>query len=90
VELWLRAVREPALRDTAIEVYRQLHRSMRDLIAEGAGREEYVAADPAGIADRTLASIDGFGLRALLGDPTVPVERAAEQVWHALARELGL
>lgn len=90
VELWLRAVREPALRETAIEVYRKLHRSMRDLIAEGALRGEYAAADPDGIADRTLASIDGFGLRALLGDPAVPVERAVEQVWHSLARELEL
>jgi AcrR family transcriptional regulator len=90
VELWLRAVREPALRDTAIEVYRQLHRSMRDLIVEGAERGEYTADDPDGIADRTLAAIDGFGLRALLGDPTIPVERAVEQVWGSLARELGL
>lgn len=90
VELWLRAVREPALRETAIEVYRGLHRSMRDLIAEGAARGEYAAADPEGIADRTLAAIDGFGVRALLGDPSVPVERAADQVWHGLAHELGL
>ena len=90
VELWLRAVREPALRETAIEVYRGLHRSMRDLIAEGIERGEYAAEDPDGIADRTLASIDGFGLRALLGDPTIPVERAVEQVWHGLALELGL
>jgi AcrR family transcriptional regulator len=90
VELWLRAVREPALRETAVEVYRGLHRSMRDLIAEGVERGEFAAADPGGIADRTLAAIDGFGLRALLGDPTVPVERASEQVWHSLAQELGL
>jgi AcrR family transcriptional regulator len=90
VELWLRAVREPALRETAIEVYHQLHRSMRDLIAEGVERGEYAADDPGAIADRTLASIDGFGLRALLGDPAVPVERAVEEVWHGLATELGL
>jgi AcrR family transcriptional regulator len=90
VELWLRAVREPALRETATEIYRRLHRSMRDLIAEGADAGEYAIADLDGVADRTLALIDGFGLRALLGDPAVPVERAAEQVWGALARELGL
>jgi AcrR family transcriptional regulator len=90
VELWLRAVREPALRETATEVYRRLHRSMRDLIVEGADAGEYTVEDPDGVADRTLALIDGFGLRALLGDPAVPVERAAEQVWRALARELGV
>jgi AcrR family transcriptional regulator len=90
VELWLRAVREPALRETATEVYRRLHRSMRDLIVEGAEAGEYAVADPDGVADRALALIDGLGLRALLGDPAVPVERAADQVWHALSTELGL
>jgi AcrR family transcriptional regulator len=89
VELWLRAVREPALRQTASEVYRRLHRSMRDLIVEGADAGEFTVTDPDAVADRTLALIDGFGLRALLGDPAVPVERAAEQVWGALAAELG-
>jgi AcrR family transcriptional regulator len=90
VELWLRAVREPALRQTAVEVYRGLHRSMRDLIAEGVEAGEFSIADVDGAVDRTLALIDGFGLRSLLGDPSVPVERAAEQVWSALARELGV
>ena len=90
VELWLRAVREPALRQTAVEVYRGLHRSMRDLIAEGVEAGEFAIADIDGAVDRTLALIDGFGLRSLLGDPFVPVEHAAEQVWSALARELGI
>jgi AcrR family transcriptional regulator len=90
VELWLRAVREPALRATAAEVYRQLHRSMRDLIAEGVAAGEFAVGDPDAVADRTLALIDGFGLRALLDDPAVPVQRAADEVWSALAAELGL
>jgi AcrR family transcriptional regulator len=90
VELWLRAVREPALRATAADVYAQLHRSMRDLIAEGAEQGEFAAPDPDGTADRALALIDGFGVRALLGDPAMPVERAAAQVWMVLASELGV
>jgi AcrR family transcriptional regulator len=90
VELWLRAVREPALRATAAEVYRQLHRSMSDLIAEGVEAGEFSVEDPGAVADRALALIDGFGLRALLRDPAVPVERAADEVWAAVAAELGL
>jgi AcrR family transcriptional regulator len=90
VELWLRAVREPALRATAAEVYAQLHRSMRDLIAEGAEHGEFAAPDPDGTADRALALIDGFGVRALLDDPAMPVDRAAAQVWAVLAAELGV
>ena len=30
------------------------------------------------------------GVRALLGDPAMPVERAREEVWAVLARDLGL
>jgi AcrR family transcriptional regulator len=89
VELWLRAVREPALRTTAAEVYRQLHRSMRDLIAEGVERGELSVADPDGVADRALALIDGFGIRSLLDQDAMPVERAADEVWRALSAELG-
>jgi hypothetical protein len=46
--------------------------------------------DAGAIADRTLALIDGLGLRALLGDPEMPLERARAEVWHALAGDLGL
>jgi AcrR family transcriptional regulator len=90
VELWLRALREPALRATAAEVYAQLHRSMRDLIAEGAEAGEYEVEDADRVADRALALIDGFGIRAVLDDPAVPVARAAEEIWHVLAADLGL
>jgi AcrR family transcriptional regulator len=90
VELWLRAVREPALRATAADVYRQLHRSMRDLIAEGVEEGEFQVDSPAETADRALALIDGFGIRALLGDPAVPVDRTADEVWRMLAAELGI
>ena len=31
-----------------------------------------------------------LGVRALLGDPAMPLERAREEVWHALASDLGL
>ena len=42
------------------------------------------------MAYRVLALIDGFGIRALLGDPAMPLERAREEVWAVLARDLGL
>jgi AcrR family transcriptional regulator len=90
VELWLRAVREPPLRATAAEVYRELHRSMRDLIVEGNERGELAVADPDRVADRALALVDGFGIRALLDDGAMPVARASDEVWSALAAELGV
>jgi AcrR family transcriptional regulator len=84
VELWLRAARDPALRPTAARLYARLHawfaETLRDL---GAGDAER-------LADRLLALIDGYGIRALCEDPEMPVERARAEVWTAIAGELRL
>ena len=86
VELWLRAVRHPELRPTAAKLYARMNEWFRATIEEGGFGE----VDAVAIADRTLALIDGLGLRALLGDPAMPLERARAEVWHALAGDLGL
>ena len=86
VELWLRAVRHPELRPTAAKLYARMNEWFRTTIEEG----EFCVTDAGAIADRTLALIDGLGLRALLGDPEMPLERARAEVWHALAGDLGL
>jgi len=86
VELWLRAVRHPELRPTAAKLYARMKAWFQAAIEEG----EFGVADAGAIADRTLALIDGLGLRALLGDPEMPLERARAEVWHALAGDLGL
>jgi AcrR family transcriptional regulator len=86
VELWLRAVRHPELRPTAAKLYARMKVWFRAAIEEG----DFGDVDAGAIADRTLALIDGFGVRALLGDPEMPLERARAEVWHALAGDLGL
>jgi AcrR family transcriptional regulator len=88
VELWARAARDPALRPAAHAVYASLHSSLRDLIAEGAAAGEFEAGDPDAIAERILALVDGYGLRAVLGDPAIDQTRAYEAVWSALSAEL--
>jgi AcrR family transcriptional regulator len=88
VELWLRAAREPELRAVAAEVYRRLHASTRDLIQEGVDAGEFTVGDPGLVADRLLAAIDGFGLRALLDEASMPVQRAADEAWAVLVGEL--
>ena len=80
VELWLRAVRHPELRPTAAQLYARMHEWFRDAI-----EAEYPDLDAAATADRILALIDGYGVRALLGDPAMPLQRAREEVWAALA-----
>jgi AcrR family transcriptional regulator len=86
VELWLRAVRHPELRPTAAKLYARMHVWFVEAIESG----DFAPCDADRVADRTLALLDGLGLRALLGDPEMPIERAREEVWDALARELGV
>ena len=90
VELWLRAVRHPELRPTAAELYARMHEWLREAIEDGVASGEFAPCDAHAVADRTLALIDGFGVRALLGDPAMPLGRAREEIWRVLARDLGL
>ena len=80
VELWLRAVRHPELRPTAAKLYARMHEWFSEAIEEAMANGD-LDADPGAVADRVLALIDGFGVRALLGDPAMPLERAREEVW---------
>jgi AcrR family transcriptional regulator len=88
VELWLRASRHPELRPTASKLYARMHEWFREALAEGVESGEFRSTDPDRLADRSLALLDGFGIRALVGD--LPIERARAEVWAVLAAELGL
>jgi AcrR family transcriptional regulator len=88
VELWLRASRRPELRPTASRLYARMHEWFREAIEAGTGSGEFRPTDPDQLADRALALLDGFGIRALVGD--VPIERARVEIWAMLAAQLGL
>jgi AcrR family transcriptional regulator len=90
VELWLRAVRHPELRPTAAQLYARMHEWFTEAIEDGIASGELAPCDADAVADRVLALIDGFGVRALLGDPAMPLDRAREEVWAVLARDLGV
>jgi AcrR family transcriptional regulator len=90
VELWLRAVRHPELRPVAEELYARLRAWFADEIAAGVKDGEFARCDPDEVADRTLALIDGFGIRTLIGDRQMPLERARTAVESVLAGDLGL
>jgi AcrR family transcriptional regulator len=90
VELWLRAVRHAELRPVAERLYERLHKWLAAEIAAGVRAGEFEPCDPDAVADRILALIDGFGIRTLIGDRRVPLERARQAVQSTLARELGL
>jgi AcrR family transcriptional regulator len=90
VELWLRAVRHPELRPVAEELYARLHAWFADEIAAGIADNEFERCDPDDVADRVLAMIDGLGIRNLIGDRSISLQRARRTVEATLARDLGL
>jgi AcrR family transcriptional regulator len=90
VELWLRAVRHPKLRPVAEELYGRLHAWFAGEIAAGVSDGEFARCDPDEVADRTLALIDGYGIRGLIGDSQMSLERVRRAVSSQLARDLGL
>jgi AcrR family transcriptional regulator len=89
-ELWLRAARRPELSATAGRLYGRLHEWAREVLDDGVARGAFATADTARVSDRLLALIDGYGVRALVGDPAMPIERAREEIWLAIAPDLGV
>jgi len=91
VELWLRAVRHPELRPTAEKLYARMRMWFASAIRDGIAAGEFDKdCDPEAVTDRALALIDGFGVRALLGDSEVPLDRARSEIGAVLARDLGV
>ena len=71
-------------------LYARMHQWFGETIAEGVASGEFTVADPQRTIDRLLALIDGYGIRALTDDPAMPIERAREEIWAAVAAELGV
>jgi AcrR family transcriptional regulator len=91
VELWLRAAREPDLRPLAATLYARYHEWLEEVLKRGIESGEFTAPeDLAALTDRTMALLDGLGLRALLRDPTMDIDAARAQVADFLAAPLGI
>jgi len=89
-ELWLGAARDPSLRPIAAQMYARYRTWIATAVAEGMAAGEFARVDPAETADLAMALIDGLGLRVLLRDPSMPLEKARERIGAILARELQL
>jgi AcrR family transcriptional regulator len=91
VELWLRAAREPDLRPLAATLYARYHEWLKDVLKRGVESGEFQApTDLSALTDRTMALLDGLGLRALLRDPTMDIEAARAEVADFLGKSLGI
>jgi AcrR family transcriptional regulator len=90
VELWLRAVRRPELRDTAARLYARMHEWFASEIRAGIDAGEFAQCDVGAFTDRLMALLDGLGIRALITGDAMPVEQARSEIWATIASELGL
>jgi AcrR family transcriptional regulator len=90
VELWLGAARRAELRETAAKLYLRLHDWFATEIAAGVEAGEIGPNDVDRTADLVIALLDGYGVRALAGDPNLDVDVARREVWAALTERVGL
>jgi AcrR family transcriptional regulator len=91
VELWLRAVRDPALRPLAADLYRRYRSWMAAAIDAGLKSGEFSSERSAEeIADVAIALLDGAGIRAVIRDPATDAEHVRGIVLGYLSAELGI
>jgi AcrR family transcriptional regulator len=91
VELWLRAVRDPELRPLAADLYGRYREWFATYIEAGLASGDFESQKPLDeLADLAVALVDGLGIRALVGDPSVDVERARRLIAEQLAAQLGI
>jgi AcrR family transcriptional regulator len=89
VELWRSALRSPELRLVARELYTGWRAWWIDAIEGGVDAGEFVECDAQSIADRALALIDGYGIRAQI-DPAASVAWARTELVDYVAHALGV
>jgi AcrR family transcriptional regulator len=90
LELWLRAAREPELRPVAGRMYESYREWVARVIRRGVESGEFRRVDPDEVADLAMALFDGLGVRALIRDPAMDLERARRIAADRLAAELGV
>ncbi len=90
LELWSRAARRPELRDVAARLYERYDGWIAEVVREGLARGEFRTHDADAVTRRLIAAIDGLGLRVVVDDPAMPLDRARGLIVEGLAEELGL
>jgi hypothetical protein len=90
VELWLRAAREPELQPVAGRMYEGYREWVARVIRRGVESGEFREVDPDEVADLAMALFDGLGVRALIRDPAMSLERARRIAAERLGQELGV
>lgn len=89
LELWSRAARQRELRAVAGRLYARYDAWIGEVVEEGVARGEVPPCDARAVTQRLIAAIDGTGLRVLVDDPAMTLERARSLVVAGIAQALG-
>jgi AcrR family transcriptional regulator len=90
MEMWVRARRDPAMRDAYFRLDRRQRKLIADIIREGQKEGEFdvdVSADEFALALSGL--MDGLGVQVTLGQPDVTPERMVERCLTFASSGLG-
>jgi AcrR family transcriptional regulator len=91
IELWLRVLHQPELLPQCEAISEQWHGYFHDIVRRGAESGQFApAADPAEVAERLVAFIDGLGFETALGYRWTSPERMHEQLVEFAAQQLGV
>lgn len=90
VELWHRAARDEASRPLGQRLYASYRDWILKVIRYGVEQGEFETGDPEASADVAIGLLDGLGIRALIEDPGMDVERVRVLAASRIARELGI
>jgi transcriptional regulator BetI-like protein len=90
MEMWVRARRDPAVRDTYFRLDRRQRGLIADIVREGQASGEFDRdADPDDFAVVLSGLMDGLGVQVTLGQPDVTAERMVDRCLALASVELG-
>jgi AcrR family transcriptional regulator len=90
MEMWVRARRDPAVRDTYFRLDRRQRELIANIVREGQASGEFERdADPDDFALVLSGLMDGLGVQVTLGQPDVTAERMVERCLALASVELG-
>jgi hypothetical protein len=90
MEIWVRARRDPAVRQTYFRLDRRQRALIAEIVREGQASGEFrTAVDPDDFALVLSGLMDGLGVQVTLGQPDLTPERMVARCLALASSELG-
>jgi AcrR family transcriptional regulator len=89
MELWVRALRDPAVNAARERLDRRWRTAIADIVRDGQAAGEFAHVDPVEFALTLGALMDGFAIQLALRDPAVTPARVREHCMALVEERLG-